>query len=81
MILTILSPNKKIFEGEVLTSKFPGSSGQFQVLTNHAPLVSTLKTGLITYIDNSHKNYELKIKSGFVEVLDNKVMVLVEEVL
>jgi len=49
MILEILTPEKKVFEGEVNSAIFPGADGSFQVLNNHAPLVSLLKDGAIEY--------------------------------
>ena len=47
MHLEILSPENKIFEGEVNSVIFPGSNGKFQILNNHAPLISFLKEGEI----------------------------------
>jgi len=78
MHLTILSPNKRIFEGEVLTVKLPGDSGNFQVLNNHAPIISTLTSGIISYNSNSTIN-TLKIDSGVVEVLKNNIVILINK--
>ena len=47
MYLEIVTPDKKVFEGEVLSVSFPGTDGSFQVLNNHAPLVSTLAKGTV----------------------------------
>ncbi len=49
MHLEILTPEKKVFEGEVTVVTFPGADGSFQVLDNHAPLISLLKEGLVEY--------------------------------
>jgi len=78
MHLTILTPNKKIFEGSVSTCKFPGDLGKFQVLKGHAPIISMLKSGYIFYkVDSTVFNF--KITSGVVEVLNNEITVLVSE--
>ena len=79
MTLEILTPEKKLFNGEVYGVQMPGISGSFEVLENHAPLVSALKSGRLKVIkdkQNHLANYD--IQGGFVEVLGNKVTVLVE---
>ena len=78
MHLEILSAEEKIFSGEVDSVIFPGSEGQFQVLNNHAPIVSSLSPGKIDYKENS-ESYSVDIKGGIVEVLDNKVNALIEK--
>ncbi|GIV30249.1 MAG: hypothetical protein KatS3mg028_1315 [Bacteroidia bacterium] len=75
--LEILSPSAKIFEGEVNSVTFPGESGTFGVLTNHAPIISVLKEGMIEW-DINGKREQLKINGGVVEVLHNKASVLVK---
>ena len=54
MILEIITPENKLFEGEVTSVKFPGTDGEFGVLNNHAPIISTLTKGKIieSYIAN-----------------------------
>ncbi|MHA7877819.1 MAG: ATP synthase F1 subunit epsilon [Bacteroidota bacterium] len=76
MHLTILTPDKKIFDGDVQQVTFPGSAGAFQVLNNHAPLVSMLQQGTIIY-KAKDQDHVLPIESGWVEVLHNKITVLV----
>lgn len=80
MYLEIVTPDKKVFEGEVDSATFPGSKGSFQVLANHAPLISTLATGKVTYVrkDGTH---HLQVEGGVVEVLNNKITVLAERVI
>ncbi len=78
MTLEILSAEEKIFSGEVDSIIFPGSNGQFQVLNNHAPLISTLVSGEIKYSTNSN-NSSVKIKGGIVEILENKINALIEK--
>ena len=76
MNLEILTPEKKIFEGEVSAATFPGVDGSFQVLNNHAPLVSLLKDGAIEY-RTKDKTERVSITGG-VEVLSNQVIVLAD---
>ncbi len=79
MHLTILTPDKKIFEGSVQKATFPGSAGSFQVLKDHAPLVSTLQKGAILY-GGERQEHILAIEEGLVEVLNNNITVLVPSV-
>ncbi|OKS87813.1 ATP synthase F1 subunit epsilon [Mucilaginibacter polytrichastri] len=79
MILEILTPDKKVFEGEVASVTVPGTLGSFEILNNHAPIISTLEDGkLIVRAGNNAKQEVFLIHGGVVEVLDNKVMVLAE---
>jgi F-type H+-transporting ATPase subunit epsilon len=79
MILEILTPDKKVFEGEVASVTVPGTMGSFEILNNHAPIISTLEDGkLIVRTGNSTKQEVYLIHGGVVEVLNNKVMVLAE---
>ncbi len=77
MHLEILTPEKKIFEGEVTIATLPGADGSFQVLDNHAPLVSLLKEGIIEYKDKT-ATHTVRITGGVAEVLSNRVMVLAD---
>ena len=78
MQLEILSPEKTLFTGEVDSVIFPGSQGKFQILNNHAPIISSLSEGNIDYKINS-KNNQVEIKRGIVEVLKNKISALIEQ--
>ena len=79
MNLEILTPEKKLYSGEVYGVQMPGISGSFEVLDKHAPLVSALKAGRLKVLkDKSNHLAFYDIQSGFVEVLNNKVTVLVE---
>ena len=79
MNLEILTPESKIFSGDVYGVQLPGISGSFELLDKHAPLVSALKTGNLKILkDNKNSTVSYTIQSGFVEVLNNKVTVLVE---
>lgn len=81
MFLEIITPDDRLFEGEVDSATFPGSDGTFQVLNDHAPLVSSLGLGELKYQYKEKdriKEEDLKINGGVVEVLNNRVLVLIE---
>jgi F-type H+-transporting ATPase subunit epsilon len=80
MLLEIYTPDKKVFEGQVDSATFPGSKGSFQVLNNHAALISTLDKGTVIY-KNKNVTKELMIPGGVVEVLNNKVILLAEGII
>lgn len=78
MYLEIITPEKKVFEGEVTSVMLPGTEGSFQLLNSHSPIVSTLKKGKLVVSDNNNQKTELDINGGVVEVNSNKVIVLAE---
>jgi len=78
MNLEILTPEKKIFSGEVYGVQLPGIGGVFEVLEKHAPIVSALKAGNLKIIKDKNTTTQYKIQGGFVEVINNKATVLVE---
>lgn len=80
MYLEIVTPDEKYFEGEVSVVTFPGSDGSFQIMNNHAPLVSSLAKGDVIY-KNKEGEYDVLIDGGVVEVLNNRVVVLAESIL
>ncbi|MBW4890941.1 ATP synthase F1 subunit epsilon [Mucilaginibacter sp. HMF5004] len=77
MNLEILTPDKKIFEGEVRSVTVPGTMGSFEILNNHAPIISTLDDGKLI-VRTAGKEEVFLVKGGVVEVLNNQVMVLAE---
>lgn len=79
MYLEILTPEKKVFEGNVTAATFPGADGSFQVLDNHAPLISLLKEGVVEY-KSKEASQAITITGGVVEVLKNKVILLADAV-
>ncbi|MFZ7144047.1 MAG: ATP synthase F1 subunit epsilon [Bacteroidota bacterium] len=77
MHLEIITPDKKIFAGEVTSVSVPGKSGRFEMLNNHAPIISTLLNGKVKVKDKeSVKTFD--VKGGVVEMLNNKVIILAE---
>jgi F-type H+-transporting ATPase subunit epsilon len=78
MTLEILTPEKKIFSGEVYGIQLPGINGMFEVLEKHAPIVSGLKAGKLKILKDKNSSAQYTIQGGFVEVIHNKATVLVE---
>jgi F-type H+-transporting ATPase subunit epsilon len=79
MNLEILTPEKRLFSGDVFGVQLPGITGMFEVLDRHAPLVSALKSGKVKVLKDKNNHFAyFEIQSGFVEVIHNKVSVLVE---
>jgi F-type H+-transporting ATPase subunit epsilon len=79
MHLEIITPDKTIFEGEVVSATFPGSKGSFQVLNNHAALISSLAKGKVLYKVGDNEQ-EIVVNGGVVEVLNNHIILLAEEI-
>ena len=80
MTLEILTPEKKIYSGEVYGVQLPGIDGKFEVLDKHAPIVSALKAGKLKILKDKNATSLYSIQGGFVEVMNNKATVLVEGV-
>ncbi|MBS1578263.1 MAG: ATP synthase F1 subunit epsilon [Bacteroidetes bacterium] len=80
MTLEILTPEKKLYSGEVYGVQLPGTDGLFEVLNNHAPLISALGKGSVKILISKSNTENYTISGGFVEVLNNKATVLVENV-
>lgn len=80
MNLEILTPERKLYSGDVYGVQMPGTDGLFEVLEKHAPLVAALKAGNLKILKDKSagNNANFSIQGGFVEVLNNKVTVLVE---
>ena len=93
MVLEIVSPESKLFSGEVSSVTLPGVDGSFQILNNHAPIVSILQKGEIKIVANqislpkevvnqfvklNEQTYTLAINSGTIEMKDNKIIVLAD---
>jgi F-type H+-transporting ATPase subunit epsilon len=78
MFLEIITPEKKVYSGEVDAVKLPGADGSFGILNNHAPIIATLKKGTVKVTEASKKIENFEINGGVVEVLNNKITVLAE---
>lgn len=78
MLLEIITPETKVFEGEVKSVLFPGTNGKFEVLNNHAPIISTLTKGQVRVIDNNNNTELFDINGGVIEMQNNKIIVLAD---
>ena len=78
MHLEIVTPDKKVFEGDVVSSTFPGADGTFQILNSHAPIISPLVNGTISYEEENGTKDSIEVTGGIVEVSNNKIIVLAE---
>lgn len=77
MYLEILTPESKLFSGDIRLISLPGSQGTFEILKNHAPLISTLEKGKIKVIDAAGSTHFFNILRGVAECLNNQIHVLV----
>jgi F-type H+-transporting ATPase subunit epsilon len=80
MKIEIITPDKKVFEGEIKSVRVPGTKGSFQVLKDHAPIVSTLEKGTVFIVDQSGTETRFEIDGGVIEVKVNKIILLAESV-
>ena len=76
MKVTIVSPEKTLFQGEADGVKLPGAQGKFEVLNGHAPLISTLAAGTVECLGT--EPFQVTVSGGFVEVANNAISVCVE---
>ena len=78
MFLEIITPVKKIYSGEVKLLQVPGTKGSFEILKNHAPIISTLEKGIVRIITVEDVEASYPINGGVLEVKENHIMVLAE---
>ncbi len=77
MTLDILTPEKKLYSGEATLVQLPGVDGSFEILNHHAPIISALGNGIVRF-KNADGEKRIRITGGFVECLNNKVIVCAE---
>ena len=78
MQLEIITPEQKVFEGQVSSVQLPGVDGKFEILNNHAPIISTLTKGAVRIIDTNNKTELFEINGGVIEMQNNTIIVLAE---
>jgi F-type H+-transporting ATPase subunit epsilon len=78
MQLEIITPEKKVFEGEVTSVQLPGVTGKFEILNNHAPIISSLTKGKVRVIDSNNNTEHYDINGGVIEMQNNKVIILAD---
>jgi len=80
MKLEIITPDKKVYSGQVKLVQLPGITGLFEILNNHAPIISTLVKGKIKIEEENGQVLYFEVDGGIVENKDNKIVVLAESV-
>ena len=80
MKIEIITPDRKVYEDEIKSVRVPGKKGSFQVLKDHAPIVSTLEKGTVRIIDLNDREVLYEIDSGVIEVKMNRIILLAESV-
>ena len=80
MKIEIITPDRTVFEGDIKSVRVPGKKGSFQVLKDHAPIVSTLENGPVILLDQDGNETRYLINGGVIEVKMNKIILLVESV-
>ncbi len=80
MHLEIITPEKKLFEGEIKLIKVPGSKGSFEILKNHAPIISTLENGVVKILGSDGVETLFHIGGGVIEAKENNIILLAENV-
>ncbi len=80
MKIEIITPDRKVYEGEIKSVRVPGKKGSFQVLKDHAPIISTLEAGPVIIVDQADKRTVFEIDSGVIEVKTNRIILLAESV-
>jgi F-type H+-transporting ATPase subunit epsilon len=81
MQLEIITPDQKVYSGDIKLVKVPGSKGSFEILKNHAPIISTLDNGEVKIIDMQDKTVFYEISGGVIEVKQNNIIILAESVM
>ncbi len=80
MLLELITPDKVLFSEEILLVQLPGHKGSFEILKNHAPIISSLTEGLVRIIDTEKNEHKFMISGGIVECKKNKVFILADQV-
>ncbi len=75
--LEIVTPEKKVFDETVDSVTIPSASGDVGIMTNHAPMISALRSGILTYVKGGQSE-KMVISGGFVEISNNKVSILAD---
>ncbi len=76
MNLEIITPEEELFNGEINPVKLPGTDGEFEILNNHASIISTLKKGDVKVIKSDNSTEKFSIESGVIEMKANNIIVL-----
>jgi F-type H+-transporting ATPase subunit epsilon len=80
MRIEIITPDKKVFEGDIISVRVPGKKGSFQVLKDHAPIISTLEKGSVIMVNQEGNETIYEISGGVIEVKANRIILLADSV-
>lgn len=80
MKIEIITPDRKIYTGEIRSVRVPGRKGSFQVLKDHAPIISTLDAGTVIITDDQGNEVRFEITGGVIEVKRNRIILLADSV-
>ena len=80
MKIEIITPDRKIYTGEIRSVRVPGRKGSFQVLKDHAPIISTLDAGKVIIADDQGTEVRFEITGGVIEVRRNRIILLADSV-
>ena len=80
MKIEIITPDSKIYSGDIKSVRVPGKKGSFQVLKDHAPIVSTLEKGTLFIVDQDGVESKYEISGGVIEVKMNRIILLADKV-
>lgn len=78
MYLEIITPEKLIYQDQIKRVRLPGTSGLFEILNNHAPIIATLEKGTIRVVDANNHTFKFEVNRGIVENKNNKIIVLLD---
>ena len=81
MKIEIITPDRKVYEGDIKSIRDPRKKGSFQVLKDHAPIISTLEKGPVIIVDQTNNEIRYEIQEGVIEVKQNKIILLSESVI
>jgi F-type H+-transporting ATPase subunit epsilon len=79
--IEIITPDKSIYSGEIRSVRVPGRKGSFQVLKDHAPIISTLDAGVVIIVDEQGSEVKVDITGGVIEVKKNRIILLADSVI
>ncbi|MBR4229639.1 MAG: F0F1 ATP synthase subunit epsilon [Bacteroidales bacterium] len=78
MKVKITKPDASLYDGPARLVQLPGTGGKFEILENHAPIISSLSKGIVRLIDNEEKEHTFNIRGGVVKSQQNDLLILVQ---